>query len=118
MWRDADGYLKLPDCAPAHPGALIPEGLQWGVGSEQSLAREMASCTLSLPVHLANKGMIDRVISELETSVDYSGWQTSQWIKGHLVLVSASDNRACLAGLELHYTPDEGLVVAPPEEKR
>ena len=118
LWRDADGYLKLPDCAPAHPGALIPEGLQWGVGSEQSLAREMASCTLSLPVHLANKGMIDRVISELETSVDYSGWQTSQWIKGQLVLVFDSDNRACLAGLELHYTPDEGLVVAPPEEKR
>lgn len=117
LWRDADGRLRLPDCAPAHPRASIPEGLEWGTGSEQALAREMASCTLSLPVQLTNPGVIDRAIAELERTVDYSGWQSSPWIKGQLVLVFGPDDRAHLVGFDLHYSRDEGLVVTKLEEK-
>lgn len=117
LWRDEDGSLHLPSCAPEHPGALIPEGLEWGTGSEQRLAREMASCTLSLPIQLTNPAVIDRVIAELERTADYSGWQQSPWIKGQLVVVFGPDDCAFLAGFELHYSPDEGLVVTRTEEK-
>ena len=117
LWRDADGHLRLPACAPRRPGALIPEGLEWGTGSEQSLAREMASCTLSLPIQLTNPGVIDRAIAELERTVDYSGWQTSPWLKGQLVVVFGPDDRAALAGFDLHYTVGEGLVVTHPKEE-
>lgn len=118
LWRDSEGHLRLPQCAPRHPGALIPQGLEWGTGTEQDLAREMATCTLSLPVQLTHRGVIDRVIAELESSVDYSGWQASPWIKGQLVLVFSPDDRAHLAESELHYTRDEGLVVTHCKEKR
>jgi CRISPR-associated helicase Cas3/CRISPR-associated endonuclease Cas3-HD len=118
LWRDTEGHLRLPECAPKHPGALVPQGLEWGTGSEQALAREMATCTLSLPVQLTNTGVIDRAIAELERSADYSGWQASPWIKGQLVLVFGPDDRAHLAEFELHYTRDDGLVVIHPEEKR
>jgi len=117
LWRDVNGLLRLPACAPRRPGAVIPEGLEWGTGSEQSLAREMASCTLSLPIQLTHPGVIDRVIAELEGTVDYSGWQASPWIRGQLVVVFDSDDHATLAGFDLHYTADEGLVVTQLKEK-
>lgn len=116
LWRDANGHLRLPACAPVHAGAVVPEGLQWDTRTESALARAMASCTLSLPIQLTNPGMIDGVIAELERSADYSGWQQSPWIKGQLILAFDEDDRARLAGHILHYSPDEGLVVTKPEE--
>lgn len=116
LWRDAAGQLRVPTCAPRRPGALIPEGLEWGTGSDQGLAREMASCTLSLPIQLTNPGVIDRAIAELERTVDYSGWQSSPWLKGQLAVVFGPDNHATVAGFDLHYTVDEGLVVTHPKE--
>ena len=77
----------------------------------------MASCTLSLPIQLTHPGVIDRVIAELEGTVDYSGWQASPWIRGQLVVVFDSDDHATLAGFDLHYTADEGLVVTQLKEK-
>lgn len=117
LWRATDGQLRLPACAPRHPGAAIPEGVEWGTGSEQSIAREMASCSLSLPIQLTHPGVIDRVIAELERTVDYSGWQTSPWLKGQLVVVFGPDDHATLAGFDLYYTVDEGLVVTHPKEE-
>lgn len=117
LWRDTDGQLRMPACAPRHPGAAIPEGVEWGTGSEQSLAREMASCTLSLPIQLTHPGVIDQAIAELERTVDYSGWQTSPWLKGQLVVVFGPDDHATVAGFDLHYTDDEGLVVTHPKEE-
>ncbi len=116
LWRDLAGLLHLPDCAPRHPGAVVPEGLEWGTGPEAALAREMATCTLSLPIQLTNAGAIEKVIAELERSVDASGWQQSPWLKGQLVLVFGPDGPPRLAGFELNYTTDEGLVVTRPEE--
>lgn len=118
LWRGDDGNLRLPACSPRNAGSLVPEGIEWGTGSEQSLAREMATCTLSLPIQLTHRGVIDRAIAELERAVDYSGWQQSPWIKGQLVLAFGPDDRATLAGFGLHYKPDEGLVVTRPEEEQ
>jgi hypothetical protein len=115
LWRGDDGLLRLPVCAPRHPGAVIPEGMEWGTGAEQALAREMATCTLSLPLQLTHPGVIDRVIGDLERSVDCSGWQQSPWLKGQLVLAFNADNRATLAGQTLVYTSDEGLDVTGEE---
>ncbi len=116
LWRGVDGALRLPDCAPNNPGALIPEGLEWGTGSENRLAREMATCTLSLPAQLTNPRDIERVIQELERAVDASGWQQSPWLKGQLVLAFDQNCQCRLAGYELRYSYDEGLVVTHPEE--
>lgn len=118
LWRGDDGGLRLPACSPRHPGSPVPQGLEWGTGAEESLAREMATCTLSLPFQFTRPGTIDRVIAELEHHVDYSGWQQSPWIKGQLVLAFGPDGRATLAGYGLHYQPDEGLVITRPEEEQ
>lgn len=117
LWRDEEGSLRLPACSPRHPGALIPEGIEWGTDSERALAREMATCTLSLPITLTNEGTIGRVIAELERSVDYSGWQQSPWLRGQLVLVFGPQGYARVAGFDLHYTPEMGLVVTKEESK-
>ncbi len=46
LWRDLSGTLHLPTFASTrHEGATIPEGVEWGIGAEQSLAKVMASCT-------------------------------------------------------------------------
>jgi len=118
LWRDAAGNLVLPHCAPKHPGAPVPQGIEWGTGSEQSVARDMASCTLSLPLQLTNERVIDSVIRALERTVDYSGWQKSPWITGQLVVAFDPDNRAQIADFELRYSPDEGLIVTHPEEHK
>lgn len=117
LWRDTDGLLRLPTSAPRHAGALVPEGLQWDTTSDHSLGRAMASCTLALPIQLTHPGVIDRVIAELERSVDYSGWQQSPWVRGQLALVFDAADRAQLADYNLTYSRDEGLVVSRLEEQ-
>lgn len=117
LWRGEDGYLRLPDCAPAHAGAIVPEGLEWGsTGTETSVARAMASCTLSLPLQLTHEGVIDKVIEELERGVESSGWQGSRWIAGQLILAFDQDGHARLANSVLRYSTDEGLLVEKLEE--
>ena len=116
LWRGDGGDLHLPACAPKHGGAIIPDGVLWDPAAEQSLARAMASCTLALPIQLTNPGIIDRAIADLERSVNYSCWQQSPWIRGQLAVVFDERDRTTLAGLGLHYSPDEGLVVENLEE--
>lgn len=117
LWRDQSGDLRIPPCARDHAGAVVPEGHPWGVtGTELSIARAMASCTLSLPVQFTHDGIIEKVISELEQTVNASGWQKSPWVSGQLVLVFDTEDRASLAGYDLRYSNDEGLLVAQAEE--
>lgn len=117
LWRDADGALRLPDCAPRHPGAQIPQTVEWGTtGAEVSVARSMATCTINLPRQFTHQRVIEAVIGELEKSVDYSCWQKSNWVGGQLVLVFDEFDEASLAGETLHYSPSHGLVVTHPED--
>ncbi len=117
LWRDEAGHLRLPGCAPAHPGALIPEGHPWGLsGEEWSIAKSMAACTISLPIQLTNERVIEKVIANLERSIDASGWQKSSWIAGQLVLAFDAEGRARVASYDLRYSDDEGLLVTESEE--
>lgn len=115
LWRDPDKQLRLPSYPRSHAGAPVPEGVAWGTtGQELSVARAMADCTLPLPVNLTHDRVIDRVINELEQRVDASGWQKSPWVTGQLVLVFDDEGKTTLAGFNLRYHPDEGLLVTEP----
>lgn len=115
VWRDDDGTLRLPDCAPQHGGAILPTGLPWG-RNEEGLARAMAACTLPLPRSMTHERVIDAVIEALERAVDGSAWQASHWVAGQLVLPFDSTNSARVAGFHLHYGRD-GLVVRTEEQQ-
>lgn len=76
-----------------------------------SLARTIASCTLSLPaIMTAGKGG-DRIISELEARSWFPAWRASPWLAGELVLDLDASGRAELAGFALRYDQHDGLRV-------
>lgn len=111
LWRDPDGVtLRLPECAPRFPGQVVPQGLEWGT-DEARLARDLASCTLRLPMSLTRSSEIDDVIAELEKTIDYSLWLRSPWLSGQLALVFDSSGCCRLAGRRLSYDSDRGLQV-------
>ncbi|MDF1487393.1 CRISPR-associated helicase Cas3' [Tessaracoccus caeni] len=116
LWRDSSGQLRVPSYARSHAGALVPEGLPWGTtGTELSIAKAMASCTLSLPIQLTNDKLIDQVIDELERQVDASGWQRSPWVAGQLILVFDDVDKVTLGGFDLQYDAAEGLLITRSE---
>lgn len=117
LWRDSSGQLRVPSYARCHAGALVPEGLPWGTtGTELSMAKAMATCTLSLPIQLTHDRVIDQVIDELERQVDASGWQKSPWVAGQLILVFDDADKATLGGFDLRYDADEGLLITQSED--
>lgn len=116
LYRDDDGTLRLPDCAPHLPGHVIPHGADWVTREEMAIARDMAACTLRLPVSLTHPGIVDLVISELENSVDHSPWQRSPWVAGQLALVLDSSGCCRLAGYRLTYDSKRGLQSVSDEE--
>lgn len=116
LWRDAAGHLRVPPYARRHAGALVPEGLPWGTdGTELSVAKAMATCTLPLPIQLTHDRVVDQVIDALEGHVDASGWQKSPWVAGQLVLAFDAEGKTAIAGFDLRYHPDEGLLVTRSE---
>ena len=116
LWRDATGRLRVPTYARRHAGALVPEGLPWGTdGTELSVAKAMATCTLPLPIQLTNDKVVDEVIDALEKHVDASGWQKSPWVSGQLVLAFDAESKTTVAGFDLRYDPDEGLLITRSE---
>lgn len=114
VWQAEDGTLRLPNCAPHHPGALLPTVTLWG-SAEESLARAMAACTLPLPKMMTTEQEIDHVISALECAVDGSAWQSSHWVAGQLVLPFDHRNSARVGDFSLHYGP-QGLSVSRAKE--
>jgi CRISPR-associated helicase Cas3/CRISPR-associated endonuclease Cas3-HD len=117
LWRGSDGLLRLPEGLARFGGCIVPEGQQWGP-AEESLARAMATCTLRLPASLCYPRVVEQVIADLEKMADYSGWQSSHWIAGELVVVFDESGVCHVAGHRLSYDPDQGLRVTHPEEPR
>lgn len=114
--RDRDGQLRLPACAPSHADALIPSSLDGALAADNSLARAMATCTLPLPMSMSNPSVVDSVLSALERAVDASGWQSSHWLKGQLVLPFDHDRAAAVGPFQLHYNTETGLTVVEQEK--
>lgn len=119
LWRGADGHLSAAGLRTSAPGGLDPRGP--GMGNRLGAvprARDGVLHVVAADPAWTNPGVIDRAIAELERTVDYSGWQTSPWLKGQLrAVVFGPDDRAALAGFDLHYTVGEGLVVTHPKEE-
>lgn len=116
LWRDSDDRLRLPQGVPEFAGHIVPEGQQWGTREDERLARAMAACTIRLPASLCYPRVIERVISDLERMADCSGWQTSHWISGQLVIVFDESGNCQVAGHALSYDSDQGLRVTRPKE--
>ncbi len=115
LFVDGDSTLRLPSTLKKHAGAQVPTILAKGVKSDESIARAMAGCTLPLPLTMCNQGDLNDVIKALESSVDYSGWQQSPWLKGQLAIPFDSQGNARVARFSLHYDTHEGLTVTTEE---
>lgn len=113
LFADAEGDIRLSPRLSRHAGALVPTQLTAGL--DDGLARAMAACTLPLPLMMCHPGAIDRVIAALETTLDYSGWQHSPWVKGQLAVVFDAGSDAVVDRFHLHYDPHEGLTVTREE---
>lgn len=106
--RDADGCLRLPAGPGPMAGALIPEALPI---DEWRLPKAMAQTTISLPQSMcANPAQLDATIRALERSLRYDTWQGSPWIAGQVALVLDAGGMARVAGFELAYSDELGLI--------
>jgi CRISPR-associated endonuclease/helicase Cas3 len=104
-----DGRRSLLDGLPEHSGreVTLDETPPWGV------ARALAECSLRLP---ATVGVwrADRAIAELERAGSVA-WQQSPWLRGELVLWLDEHMEAELAGVQLAYSRENGLVTRAAE---
>lgn len=106
--RDVDGALRLPSGPGPMAGALIPEVLPI---DDWHLAKAMAQTTISLPQSMcANPVQLDATIAALERSLHYDTWQASPWIAGQLALVLDAEGKSHVAGFEISYSDDLGLI--------
>jgi len=104
--------LPLPE-TPLPLGRVIATDLQ----PDDETARLAAKCTVRLPSVLARPGLVDRVITALESQGGFAGWQQSRWLKGELPLVLGPDGTALLSvndrqerrDFRLSYDRDRGL---------
>ncbi len=107
--RDADGGLVTPDWIGDEAGRQIPLDSQM----RPSLAKTIAACGLRLPLALCHPGVVDDVICALERD-QFTSFQQSPLLKGHLVLVLDQARTAELkhrrAHFHLTYDPRRGLV--------
>lgn len=101
--RRSDGALVTPPWLPRDGGREVPtEHIP-----PPRLAKTVASCTLSLPVPLSDRA----VIEELEQHHYYPAWQESPWLAEQLLLVLDEHGEAEVTGHHLRYDPTNGLEV-------
>ncbi|WKU07292.1 CRISPR-associated helicase Cas3' [Micromonospora sp. HUAS LYJ1] len=118
--RDSDSEsLEVLLLVRTAAGLVIPPWIDGGgtpipTGSvpHWPLPRQIARCTLPLPLAMTHADVIDGVIADLERRVDVTAWQSNQWLAGERVLDLDTDGRATVAGFDLHYSPTDGLQVA------
>ena len=106
LQRSTDGLLRLP--AIAGPGrTVIPEHDLAEV--PDVLARAMAATTVALPMAMG-RWHFDDVEAALNSSLDYTKWDCSPWLKGQLALVLDANLRAEVAGFDVSYDERKGLM--------
>ncbi|WRS30793.1 CRISPR-associated helicase Cas3' [Actinomycetaceae bacterium MB13-C1-2] len=77
---------------------------------EAPLARQVATCTVSLPSWLTMGPNLDKVLDDLEGN-GIEGWQTSYWLRGVLPLILDENLQTTLNGYVVRYDRDLGLLV-------
>lgn len=111
--KGGDGLVRMPDGSEMS-GAVVPSVL---TGSDASLARALAACTVRLPRSLTHPAIIDTVIAELEQEPAVVGWQQSPDVAGQLVLLMNPDGVGTLCGHRVVYDPVRGLTVEREERQ-
>lgn len=112
VYRDAVGQLRfLEGTGPSD--VVIPESTL--VDIPHRIARQLAATTLSLPLAMMRR--FDAVEKQLNTSLDYTNWERSPWLKGQLALVLDESGCATVAGFELLYTNRKGLMYTTESSK-
>lgn len=79
---------------------------------EDSIAKELAKHTFTLPKLLSKNYNIDDTIKELEeyNSNNLREWQTSAWLKGSLGIIFDENNEFELGGVKLKYSKKLGVL--------
>lgn len=79
-------------------------------------AEAVAASALTLPWYFSKPWVIDRTIEELER-FHVPAWQVKEcpWLAEELFLVLDEDGRTRLSGIDLAYSPSEGLLVTSPQ---
>ncbi len=104
-----DGRFRLP--VGDFPGAGREIPIQ--PDDHDKVTRQLASCTVGLPMNLTNPGRWDETVSELELNGVADTWQQSSWLAGQLALAVDPAGQSHLNGHLVTYTPDRGLEVTP-----
>lgn len=86
------------------------EPVDSGISIPPRLARALATCTVRLPPRLTSPWRIDAVLDALEAN-GLASWQSSEWLRGELVLILDENLRASVAGDELEYDRQLGLLL-------
>ncbi|WP_367431254.1 type I-E CRISPR-associated protein Cse1/CasA [Streptomyces celluloflavus] len=113
VMRRADGTLcTLPWLDKGRGGLELPTD---AVPSARA-ARAAAASGLRLPYHFSFPDKSDQALAELE-ELYVPAWQEkeSHWLAGELILTLDEDCQTRLAGWNLAYDPDEGLLVTREE---
>jgi CRISPR-associated endonuclease/helicase Cas3 len=105
LWRDGTGRLRLFPWIEEREN-LGDYELHPGYAPEESVARALAVCTVSLPLH--KDWQIDGAIRELESSGP-PDWQESHWLAGELFLILDEEFRCELIGFDVKYGWETGL---------
>ncbi|GHJ47253.1 CRISPR-associated helicase/endonuclease Cas3 [Catellatospora sp. TT07R-123] len=93
-WTDGGGTPVPTDTEPRWP-----------------LPKQIARCTLPLPQRMTGGDHGAELLAELERRGAFPAWQDNQWLSGELVLDVDTSGRTSIAGFDLHYDLNEGLLV-------
>lgn len=104
--QQSAGQLRVLPWIEEVGGDLVDSG----VAIPQRLARALATCTVRLPPRLTSPWRITSVLEALEAN-GIASWQSSEWLRGELVLVLDENLRASVAGDHLEYDRNLGLLL-------
>lgn len=120
--RDTDPTLEVLLVREA-PGGYSPWGAEPGaevIFSQQApswqQARAIAASSVRLPFRFSRPRLFEAALDELERGTD-AAWQQSSLLRGQLQMTVDADGRATLAGVELRYDPDLGLLDGPSNDR-
>ncbi|PJJ65181.1 CRISPR-associated helicase/endonuclease Cas3 [Compostimonas suwonensis] len=92
----------------AHGGGLVIKTM-WPP-DDSRVERTVANSSVRLPPSLTAPWRFNRVLGALEENA-FEGWQKSYWLRGQLALVLDENMHAELAGADVRYDKELGLIV-------